>query len=1162
MIDIRSIKTAAIIFCIIFLALFSYEAKSEASAEYEFKRVDNIAEQKKFLVKLKEDKNKVDMVIISTKELINRSRNRAYLPELYIRLSELYIEKARISYFINKTESNGNQTDLDKLETNNLKKQAIEIYLRLLGNFPEFEDRDKVHFFLAHEYRELGQNDEMIKQYRAIIIKHPKSPYAAESYLLLGDYFFNMKQDLEMAKKYYKAVLKYPKSPSIGIARYKLAWCHINVQEFKKAILLFEKLLVSEFHEDTDIDTYKKVDIKLESLIDMAFCFTEAYKDKTPTQPIEYFKKYSWSRPVYALVLEKIGYRYYIKKKWSHSVEIYRQLAMLNHDAEKLLEYSGYIFECVKATGDFKNAVHDMAYIIKALKEQKYSIHFTDEVKEKNNTDFELYARDIVTHIHQKARKRKSVQDFKYAADSYKLYIDFFNQSPVLKEMELNYAEALFSSEQFIDAGKQYEKLAGSIVVAKNKKGKSQAADKKIANNLNDKEEKLYSAVLSYYSALKAKEELDYYQIAYARGGLKTTGKNYAKEFPLSSKVPEILFNVAWITYDEGKYDEAIAEFAKFVNKYPTGKEAKVAIHLAMDAYNMKEDFEGLIQYGKKIAANKQIDYKLRNEVAAIVKGTENKVISNLTVAAVNDWEKGRNDLENFAAQNSSSVMGEQALRALIVSSKQKGDMEVLFSASSKLIDLYPSSKGIKGAMGDVIDATSKASQFRLTAKYLEKFASKFSNQKAAGEFFFQAGKIRESLGQHKQAIKNYRQYLKYSSLKKSPMVEETIFLIAHNADQTEDFDFAAEFLVNNRKYLSSTGKVKADAMIADFYFESKNFAKALKYKKRAKSSFKPTLARKDGEINMKMAQMMYNGTDRSYDKYMDMQLAKKIDNKVVAAKAKLLEKLEKTYYSIMQYKSPEWALKACYRSYEINKEFARFLKAAPLPALSPEQKQQYIQLIAQKSDGYATKAYQYLETCAKQAHKWELCDPQLVEYYNSLSDYNYNGRIKKSRSFAGLASSVEIVEQSLKDESLKNLHYRLMKSPDNADLLLELANAYTKKGDFDLSVLITQKILGEKNKVSKQIKAIAYNTLGVSNLLNGDDQTAKDAFKKALEIDSEHIGARINLAGLYQHYGHIEKADNIYKKLADSKGKENITSIVHPRAQEFYYAHFKKSKN
>ena len=46
------------------------------------------------------------------------------------------------------------------------------------------------------------------------------------------------------------------------------------------------------------------------------------------------------------------------------------------------------------------------------------------------------------------------------------------------------------------------------------------------------KEEMLYSAASAFYKALKQKEELNYYQTAFARGGIKTVGTLYAESVP------------------------------------------------------------------------------------------------------------------------------------------------------------------------------------------------------------------------------------------------------------------------------------------------------------------------------------------------------------------------------------------------------------------------------------------------------------------------------------------------------------------------------------------------------------------------------------------------------------------------------------------------------
>jgi len=1125
----------------VFLIGFSGTAFGNAAPGYQ--KQDKEEEHRKVVERLVRDQAKVEKTIAATRILIDKSVNRPYLPELYLRLAELYIEKSRMVYFIRKNSIKGEGSPLDQLESNSLKNQAIEVYQRIITHFPDYPDRDKVHFFMAHEYRELSQFDNMIVQYREIINNHKKSDYVPEAYLLLGDYFIN-KEDLDLAKRHYHAVLNYPESPAVGIARYKLAWCHINKAEYPEAIGLFEEAVArTPSGKNLDVDTYKRVDIRLESLIDMAFCYGEVYKTNTPDQALEYFRRYAWSRQVYVTVLEKLAYRYLLKKKWQHAASVYRELSGLQHDAEKLLDYSRSLFECVQAIGSFADTDRDIQFIVKALKKQKYSIHIPDEKKKTNLHDYELYARDLVTHAHQKAGKEKSVSDFKRAADSYKLYLDFFENSPVYLEMAGNYAETLFSSGQYFEAGKQYEKILNKIPVDSPKK-----------------EEVLYSAVISYYTALKKKEELNYFQTAYARAGLKTTGQMYASFFPKSRHVPDVLFNVAWISYDAGKYDEAISEFTGFVDVYPYGKPARAAVHLILDAYHLKEDYENLIRYGKKILSRPEIkDPEFRKEVAGIVHATESKMVSSLTLAAMDDWEKGKSDLMEFATKSGSSGMGEEALNALIVSSREKGDLDTLLSASEDLVRQYPSSARVETTLGVMIDTSLKTARFRLVAEYLESFAKRLPNHAHNRDFLSQAGWIRKHLGQFDRSTQNFEYLLKLNQ-KDASRKDEIVFAMADNAVQMGKPDQAIQVLTANRKLLTETGKVRADAQAADLYLHIGDRKNAAAYQKMALGRYTETLGQSDHELKNDMAKMAYHQVQQKNQEYMSLKLQQKIDNAIVARKTKLLEELEKGYQAVMQYKSPDWALAACYRSYEINREFSSFLIESPLPDLSPEDKKQYAVLIRQKAAEYNRKAEEYRKTGIELAHKWEICDPKLASFFAG-SPESEAGK-SDFRSFSGTVSAVEISSKTLTDQLLKKLHEKLSKYPDDKQTLAELSEAYIRKGDFRQALLITQQTLNGMQDRKNPMAARFYNNLGISHLYIGNDRQAKDAFQKALDINAGSTGAKVNLAGLFSYYGHSTKADRIYNTLPESGRLESSEEIIHPRAREFYYVQHQNSKS
>jgi hypothetical protein len=90
-------------------------------------------------------------------------------------------------------------------------------------------------------------------------------------------------------------VLKYPDSSASIVARYKLGWCYINTADYETGFKLFEEAVsTSRGDKEVDIDTYRHVNVRLESLIDMAFCYPEVYKkNSTPEEAMAYFRKYA-----------------------------------------------------------------------------------------------------------------------------------------------------------------------------------------------------------------------------------------------------------------------------------------------------------------------------------------------------------------------------------------------------------------------------------------------------------------------------------------------------------------------------------------------------------------------------------------------------------------------------------------------------------------------------------------------------------------------------------------------------------------------------------------------------------------------------------------------------------------------------------------------------
>jgi tetratricopeptide (TPR) repeat protein len=291
---------------------------------------------------------------------------------------------------------------------------------------------------------------------------------------------------------------------------------------------------------------------------------------------------------------------------------------------------------------------------------------------------------------------------------------------------------------------------------------------------------------------------------------------------------------------------------------------------------------------------------------------------------------------------------------------------------------------------------------------------------------------------------------------------------------------------------------------------------------------------------------------------YQNLQLGKVLDNGVVKNKSKLLAKLEKEYQAVINYQSPDWALKACFQMAQINDEFARFLLEAPLPKLAPEQKKQYRTLVAQKAAGYQKKADQYRRTSATLAAKWEVCDPDMKAY----TQVKPGGATDNIGLFSARRADKALELETLADQVLKPLHSELLRKPDTHRTRLRLAEAYLQRGDFAQALLAAQYALEKTPKSDKKMRANCLNTIGVCRLYLGEDRQAHQELKEAISIDKQQVAAKINLAGLLKHYGYNKKAQSLLVGVNAPQSSDPSMGVIHPRAGELFYVSKKVSQN
>lgn len=146
-----------------------------------------------------------------------------------------------------------------------------------------------------------------------------------------------------------------------------------------------------------------------------------------------------------------------------------------------------------------------------------------------------------------------------------------------------------------------------------------------------------------------------------------------------------------------------------------------------------------------------------------------------------------------------------------------------------------------------------------------------------------------------------------------------------------------------------------------------------------------------------------------------------------------------------------------------------------------------------------------------------------------------------------------EISQQGLQDSGLLPLYQEIAGTSDrSAVMMVQLAKAYLDQGDYRQAFILAQNSLNQLEGGPNDMEAELLNVIGLTYLYSGQDQAAKEAFKKAMQRDPQLGAVRINLAGIYLHYGHQEKASEVSIALDST---QIIHEDVHPRTGAIYNA-------
>lgn len=817
-------------------------------------------------------------------------------------------------------------------------KEAETLYRELHDKYPEFRRMDLVTYLIGFAAKEDNREEEAMGRFQEVIEKFPKSALYGDAWMMVGEHFFAA-GDWVRAKDAYVHVGE--NAATSDLALFKVAWCEWKLGDTTAAAKDFKKVLdkaVKQEREGTEAQKRRSASLREEALEYLVVVFTED-RSISPKEVFDFLVSIDgeqYSRDVMVKVAESYG----AQAEWDRSSDAYRFLIRMDPEGLKSAEFQRSIIANWNSALDVDKAQEEIKVLLENFgpntawaKAQK-----NKEALQRSLETTEDLTRTTAMNIHgeaqrrDKADKKADLNLYGRAAAAYEQYLAAFGtgKGATEKATEIRYYRAdilFFKLGKTEEAGDEYLAVGKSAPVGKLHK------------------DALLNAMNAYEKA-RPKDTVGRAKLYPVDKKFGEAIDLYATLFPADPTLVGVIFKNGQMFYDYGEYDEAIKRFGVIVTKYPNDPNSGPAGDRILSALNKAQDYENIEDWARKLKKAKSFSSKDQQE------RLDRLIVESIQKSGDKYNEAGKYEQAAtfYLRVPKETTDGKVAAQALM----NAGVMYEKAKQPEKAADIY---LDIADKYGDKDPAIGEKAAFTAAvvyekvifydkaAKAYEAVWSKFRTGSRSADALYNAGLLRQALGQNKEAIAHYQEYAKkFRERKDAPDVAFNIGVVY---EQAGDEGPAYQAYADYTKTYRSTGKRLIEA-----YTRAGRMSFKLGQMKRAKDDFLTAQrlfkasngAEKKAAVPWAAEARYYEGEliFREYEKVtLDVKPAQL--EKALKQKSKLLSEAEKTYLSVVDYQDLKWATAALYRVGQVYDGFAESLVNAATPkGLSPDQAQAY----------------------------------------------------------------------------------------------------------------------------------------------------------------------------------------------------------------------------
>ena len=492
-------------------------------------------------------------------------------------------------------------------------REAIELYNKLLNDYPLYDRNDQVLYQMSRAYEELGQPEEAMTVMDRMVREFPRSRYIDEVQFRRAERFFAYKHYLD-AEDAYKSVVDIGVGSSFyELALYKLGWTFYKQELYEDGLhnfvaLLDHKVSVGYDFKQTEDEAEHKRTQDTFRVISLSFSNLGG-----SDSVVEYFSrlgKRSYEDSVYSNLAEF----YFDKRRYADASATYNAFVSRNPFHKVAPNFHMRVIE-IHTAGGFPSLVLEAKKAFATtygLKAEYWTYH---ESSERSDVLGHLKTNltDLANHYHACYQNPKmaaeKLSNFEEALHWYREYLTSFPMDTESPGINYQLADLLLENKSFGAAAVEYEKTAYDYP----SHDKSSHAG--------------YAAVCAYREHLGAAtpEGKDWIKREVVRSSLK-----FADTFPKHDKAAIVLGAAADDLYGMEEYEQALAAANTLLEVFPDTdvdvvRSARLVI--AHSSYELQRYSEAEIAYLEVLALlptdDKTRDGLVDNLAASIYKQGE-----------------------------------------------------------------------------------------------------------------------------------------------------------------------------------------------------------------------------------------------------------------------------------------------------------------------------------------------------------------------------------------------------------------------------------------------------------------------------------------------------------------------------------------------------------